>query len=456
MATPHLKRLKFSEQTPPPLPRLARSRSIYPPPIQRPRTPCTVVDLVSDDEEDKEMDVVPPTPTQPLEREDDFDEQEFDRKHKSFVGTPSNGEAYIIVPRVPSDYVPPTPIVETQEEDEVPPAITQDNPNSKGREWCFTWPIEATARAVLPGVDINLAKAYGANWIQKVFNEHCSYLIYGFETGTSEFAHFQGFLVLKKKQRFSYLKKIFPKEVHLEQMAAFSSVEKNIEYCSKEGSVVVLGEPPLCKEEAAASGGRHGRRGGEMEVARWETANRLAMAGDFDEIDPQIKICHFGNILKVHSYATRDVSILEKPCGHWLYGVPGSGKSWKARHSFGTSVYLKAANKWFDGYNDQDYILIEDLDPSHAWMANHLKCWMDVYPFSAEIKGGVMQIRPKGIIITSNYSMHEIFGASEVDVLAIKRRCEVTHFPYAYGAAPVAVSTEEFVISDHQQDVEVN
>jgi len=365
--------------------------------------------------------------------------------------TPNPPDSDDEVTFVPSSQ-PLTEVVEVHDEvivldhdDEIQPAIrSEPSLAGKGREWCFTWPILQVGKTVLKNMPLEICCSYATERLEEIFTEHCDYLIFGKETGTSGYEHYQGFLVLKKKQRFSYLKKMFPKEVHIEQMAAFSSVEKNIEYCSKEGDVTTFGIPPLSAKDAAASGGKHGKLGGEAEKLRWKTANELAMQGDYDEIDPQIKICHFGNILKIHSYATRDQKILEHPCGHWLYGVPGSGKSWSARHDFNPeSLYLKAANKWFDGYNDQDYVLIEDLDPSHAWMANHLKCWMDVYPFSAEIKGGVMQIRPKGIIVTSNYSMETIFGNSQVDVLAIKRRCKVTHFPFRYGATTVSIEDAE-------------
>jgi len=68
--------------------------------------------------------------------------------------------------------------------------------------------------------------------------------------------------------------------------------------------------------------------------------------------------------------------------------------------------------------------LLDDLGKDRLVLATHLKVWADHYPFTAETKGGGTTIRPKRIIVTSNYSPAELFE-DKVTLEAIERRFKV-------------------------------
>ena len=88
------------------------------------------------------------------------------------------------------------------------------------------------------------------------------------------------------------------------------------------------------------------------------------------------------------------------------------GKSTLARAECNGSYYLKEAHKWWDDYNYEDTVIIEDLSPSiiGAELARLLLQWCDRYVAKVEIKGGSITIRPKTFIITSNFTIAECFG----------------------------------------------
>lgn len=95
---------------------------------------------------------------------------------------------------------------------------------------------------------------------------------------------------------------------------------------------------------------------------------------------------------------------LEVLDNYWFVGLPGTGKSRGARLRW-PGLYNKPLNKWWTEYAGQETVLLDDFSLEHACLGAHVKHWADHYPFTAESKGGGCVIRPKRIVVTSNYSV---------------------------------------------------
>lgn len=225
-----------------------------------------------------------------------------------------------------------------------------------------------------------------------------TYMVYGRENLTEGTPHLQGFLVTKVS-RLSAMKLLHP-TAHWE--IAKGSAEQNRVYCTKDGDYVEQGLIP-------ASASARAKKGGEAEIERWETALTAMKEGRLDDVPADIMIRHYGNVQKIKAaHQAAPVALEGELKNQWIWGAPGCGKTSKVFKEH-TSLYLKGLHKWWDGYDGQETVLIDDMDPYHKSLAQQFKEWAHHYPFPAECKGGSMCIRPKLIIVTSNYRIDEVW-----------------------------------------------
>ncbi len=264
---------------------------------------------------------------------------------------------------------------------------------------------------------------HSKHWVITINNFDCtrdslynpaqmSYLILQIENGAKKNTdHYQGYVCFYKRVYLSGVKKLFPR-AHLEIKKG--TVHEAIHYCQKpvphceckhctkaikekqQQNFKEYGTIPLTKEE-----------GSSVSLKRkWEKNTKLAKAGDFHLISEPHHTMYY------HAYKRMRQDNPDKPKRltqmehYWIYGPSGVGKSWYAREQW-PDHYIKPKTKWFDGYNGQSSIIIDDLDLSHKWMGPYLKCWADIYPVPVEQKGGGLMIRPKHIIITSQFTLTE-------------------------------------------------
>lgn len=235
-----------------------------------------------------------------------------------------------------------------------------------------------------------------------------TYLCYGIETcpSTGRF-HLQGFVYFKNGREERVVANLLP-GWYARKKYEHSTFAEAIEYCKKDQDFWETGTAPL---DATAQA----KKSAEV---RWQ----LAKEGRFEELAPES--------IKTYEYIyqkftnVQDRAVLDNI---WIYGPSGCGKSSKVRKDY-PDLYWKGMSKWWDGYNHEATVVLDDFDPKHGeFLSYYLKIWADHYAFNAEVKGGMLKIRPAVVVVTSQYTIEECFrnrdGSPDIPTIeAIRRR----------------------------------
>lgn len=113
----------------------------------------------------------------------------------------------------------------------------------------------------------------------------------------------------------------------------------------------------------------------------------------------------------------------------WIQGPSTADNRGRAHTlALGHGVFLKEHNDWWDGYNGEDTVLIEDFTPTHSQEIFHVvRQLVKRWTFPAQIRFQVRKIiRPQCVIVTSNFTPEECFR-TEPNTEFIQSCFEVIH-----------------------------
>lgn len=235
---------------------------------------------------------------------------------------------------------------------------------------------------------------------------HVRYICFGKEVGENGTPHLQGYLELTKKQRLSGVKSLVGDRYHFEVRRGTS--EQAIEYCKKDGDFFSLG--------ASVGKGKRSDLDAVVEsVKAGETVKAIAT-------EHSVAFIKYHRGIQALVLATQRAYEHVEVRGVWFYGPPGVGKSFMARQLC-PNAYLKPQSKWFDGYAGEKAIILDDLDKGGICLGHHLKIWADRYSCTGETKGGTVYLNHRVFIVTSNWSIEELFEETDENMIAaITRR----------------------------------
>nr|WQA30178.1 MAG: rep protein [Cressdnaviricota sp.] len=192
------------------------------------------------------------------------------------------------------------------------------------------------------------------------------------------------------------------READVEFLKSSADIQRAVKYVTKEDTAPLVDNCDL----DALKGNKH--------VKKYDTRHILETPIETLVDEGSISAGQYRNIL----WAQQDWKLRKKTPdkedvrGVWIEGPSGCGKSTAARE-YGLEMggfYLKDQNKWWDGYDKEKVVILDDLDTGA--LCHLLKIWADKFAFKGEVKGGTIWLDYDTFIVTTNHTIPEIVGMS--------------------------------------------
>lgn len=179
------------------------------------------------------------------------------------------------------------------------------------------------------------------------------------------------------------------------------SPKGSIVYCQKEDADFITNLPASALESATD------RRKARNSVLMKGNVDDLLNSGDISFLAlPMLQKARIAHVqMNLQPYDAPECR------GVWIYGKPETGKSLFVRRFAGspTNLYVKNQNKWWDEYQGEPVVLLDDFDTKGACLSHLLKIWSDRYRFRGEVKGSGTPLCYRVFFITSNYVPAQIW-----------------------------------------------
>lgn len=249
------------------------------------------------------------------------------------------------------------------------------------------------------------------------------WLIVGRETcPTTGRKHLQGACVLGKQTAFATIKSMpgFGR-AHIEPMRG--TPEQSRVYCTKEDKdAYEYGVMP-------AQGKRNDLHEAVGMLREGKSIREIVKEADVSIVSTFVR---YPKGLTTVSQMLREDARRELPFVLWLHGVTGTGKT---RSAFELAEYLgcsddiwisNASLQWFDGYNGQRYVILDDYRTNHAKFSFILRL-LDRYTLAVPYKGGFTNWQPYIIVVTTPKSARATWNLrTEEDIRQLERRLTVS------------------------------
>ncbi|AYP28860.1 MAG: putative viral replication protein [Cressdnaviricota sp.] len=285
---------------------------------------------------------------------------------------------------------------------------------------------------------------------ERILAWKCKYVVFGEEKGEEKGTpHFQGYVEWSSPKRLETLKQM---DTRISWHIRAGTATQAADYCKKgeqtkaEYTLLKTAGPNYGKNAVVHEHGTISAQGKRTDIM--DVGQQVVAGVPLTEIASKypctwIRYCKGIKDLK----ATLMQHRTERPEVHWRYGVAGVGKTHVPAMLY-PDYYDKDGTQWWDGYEQQSCIIIDDFDGK--WPFRDLLRLLDRYKYQGQYKGGYVKINSPVIFICCEFSPYHIWPA-ENDLAQIKRRlASITHViskgnevvEYERPAEPLASATE--------------
>jgi hypothetical protein len=249
------------------------------------------------------------------------------------------------------------------------------------------------------------------------FAETCKYFVMQKEAGESLTPHLQGYAVSAEPRSMKQWKAKLSTRCHIE--SAKGSALQNKIYCTKEPRI----EGPWEFGTIPQQGKRN-----DLEAS----LKKLT-----DPSKPLHELMQEETVafVKFHRGIERFRTASIQPRNHkthifWFYGPTGTGKSTEAHElTEGKAFWKQGGSHWWCGYDGHEDVIIDDYRRDLCTFSELLRIF-DKFPYTAQTKGGNVQMVAKRIFVSTPKSPEETWeGRTEEDLQQLLRRIEtIIHF----------------------------
>lgn len=262
-----------------------------------------------------------------------------------------------------------------------------------------------------------VATAWVSNYtreeLEAKLNERARYWIYSIEkTPTTGNLHYQMYIELKNRTARKVCWDWLPR---VRMAARLGTQREAIDYCKKSDTHV---DGPFEFGEKSTQGVQSGLRNASDLIVGGASLRDVAME------HPELYV-RYARGLNELSFMTRAYEERIRPLVWYIYGPPGSGKSYYARRTVFEGVYdtVNYVDGRFVGYYGCENVILDDFDgriPRQMLMQ-----LLDEGRMTIRTVGGTAIWNPKKIIITSNFepSYYEHYAP----LTALYRRLDVIY-----------------------------